>query len=122
MTRLPPAVAAELAALGLGGAAERFIPPAAVAEAARRGLDLRARHGRGGTKVGLARAASLAAGDPQTAQDLRVMAAWFARFAHLRGRGRWDDAANPSAGFIAWLLWGGDAGREWAQTARHPET
>ena len=26
----------------------------------------------------------------------------------------WGDEANPSAGYIAWLLWGGEAGRDWA--------
>ena len=28
---------------------------------------------------------------------MRVIAGWFARFAYLRGRGRWDDAANRPA-------------------------
>jgi hypothetical protein len=26
--------------------------------------------------------------------------------------------ADPSAGYIAWLLWGGDEGREWAEEIR----
>ncbi|MBV7291196.1 DNA-binding protein, partial [Xanthomonas vasicola pv. musacearum] len=29
------------------------------------------------------------------------------------GKG-WSDAKAPSAGYIAWLLWGGDAGQRWA--------
>jgi hypothetical protein len=27
---------------------------------------------------------------------------------------KWNSDADPSAGFIAWLLWGGDAGKTWA--------
>lgn len=115
-TRLPPELAAELDLLGLGAAG--FVPPPEVAEAARLGLSLRARHGRGGTDVGVARATALAARRPQSAREMRVIAGWFARFAYLRGRGRWDDAVNPSAGRIAWLLWGGDAGRAWVETHR----
>lgn len=26
----------------------------------------------------------------------------------------WDSDTDPSAVFIAWLLWGGDAGKAWA--------
>jgi hypothetical protein len=26
----------------------------------------------------------------------------------------WGDEANPSAGYVAWLLWGGEPGRRWA--------
>ncbi|XJJ69910.1 hypothetical protein WBP07_20605 (plasmid) [Novosphingobium sp. BL-8A] len=28
---------------------------------------------------------------------------------------KWNSESDPSAGFIAWLLWGGDAGRAWAE-------
>jgi hypothetical protein len=28
---------------------------------------------------------------------------------------RWNSNADPSAGFIAWLLWGADAGQKWSQ-------
>lgn len=112
---LPPRLAAELDALGLAGGG--FTPPDAVRAAARHGLALRARHGRGGTAVGLARAEALAAGRPVTAADMRVIAGWFARFAYLRQRPGWE-AAPPSAGFIAWQLWGGDAGRAWVEDLR----
>lgn len=26
---------------------------------------------------------------------------------------KWNSDSDPSAGFIAWLLWGGDAGKAW---------
>lgn len=86
--------------------------------AAERGLALRIRHGRGGTEVGAARAQALVACRPHSAREMRVIAGWFARFAYLRGRGRWDDELNPSTGYIAWLLWGGDDGRAWVEGCR----
>lgn len=112
---LPPALAAGLDALGL--AAPGFVPPPEVAAAAQQGLALRARHGRGGTEVGLARAQALAARRPQSAREMRVIANWFARFAGLRAREGWGKGA-PSAAYIAWQLWGGDAGRDWVERHR----
>jgi hypothetical protein len=29
--------------------------------------------------------------------------------------GFWGDESNPSAGYIAWLLWGGDPGYSWSR-------
>ncbi len=95
------------------------IPPAAVAAAARKGLQLRASmppSRRGGTEVGLARARDLAHGRPVSDTTLRRMHSYFARHA--------VDATGPgwgvdSKGWQAWLLWGGDAGRRWvASTLR----
>ncbi len=44
------------------------------------------------------------------------MSAYFARHEADRGSKshNWGDEANPSAGYIAWLLWGGELGRHWA--------
>ena len=30
----------------------------------------------------------------------------------------WGDETDPSAGYIAWLLWGGEPGRRWADSLR----
>lgn len=93
-------------------------PPAVVAEAARRGLDLRERHGRGGTEVGVRRADQLAARETVSDRDIKSMYSYFARHA-IDKRGRhWADEARPSAGYIAWQLWGGDAGRDWIDGLR----
>lgn len=43
------------------------------------------------------------------------MASYFARHAVDKNGKDFDNAENPSAGFIAWQLWGGDAGRDWAE-------
>lgn len=93
------------------------VPPASVAAAARRGLELRAEYGRGGTAVGVARARDLAGRRDLSIDTVRRMVAYFERHevdldAPAARRGHPD---YPSAGRIAWLLWGGDAGRAWAR-------
>ena len=41
------------------------------------------------------------------------MYSYFARH-NVDKRGKnWGDPDKPSAGYIAWLLWGGDPGRKW---------
>ena len=92
-------------------------PPATVAAAARRGLELRAEYGRGGTAVGVARARDLGNRRTLTLETAKRMVAYFERHevdlrAPAARRGHPD---YPSAGYIAWLLWGGDAGRTWAR-------
>lgn len=88
-------------------------PPEPVAEAARRGLDLREQHGRGGTEVGVRRANQLMERETVSDRDIKSMYSYFARHA-VDKRGRdWSNEHRPSAGYIAWQLWGGDAGRDW---------
>ncbi|KAB7763192.1 hypothetical protein [Xanthomonas maliensis] len=90
-------------------------PPKGVAQAATRGLRLRQTHGRGGTAIGVARARDLAAQRTLSVQTLRRMHSYFARHrVDQQGKG-WADRKAPSAGYIAWLLWGGDAGQRWAE-------
>lgn len=116
---LPATLDAQLADLGLtAGRGHGFVPPPEVAEAAALGLALRRMHGRGGTAVGLARAEGLSRGRPVPPREMRVIAAWFARFAYLRCGPNWADPERPSAGYIAWMLWGGDAGRAWVERHR----
>jgi hypothetical protein len=103
----------------LRGDAESFAPPAAVRAAARRGLELRKKHGKGGLSTqeagkqgigsGVARATSLANGEKISYATIRRMAAFFSR--HEKNKSGGED----DAGYIAWLLWGGDAGRAWAR-------
>lgn len=95
-------------------AALDFTPPQGAATAAERGLRLRAQHRRGGTAVGVARARDLAARRALSPATLRRMHAFFARHAVDRQAPGWASRTEPSAGYIAWLLWGGDAGRRWA--------
>ena len=95
-------------------------PPAAVAKAARQGLDLRAKFKRGGTEVGVRRAEQLSARQPVTESDIAKIGSYFKRHTvDKRAKAhKWGDLDDPSPGYIAWLLWGGDAGEKWADGAK----
>ena len=100
------------------GDSESFSPPSSVRSAARRGLELRKKHGKGGLTTqeagkqgigsGVARATSLANGEKVSYETIKRMAAFFSRHEKNKAGGEGD------AGFHAWQLWGGDAGRSWA--------
>lgn len=89
-------------------------PPAGVREAAKRGLELRSKFNRGGTAVGIARARDLSNGKSVSDSTIKRMHSFFARHAVDRKPG-WGDPANPTNGYIAHMLWGGDAGKAWAK-------
>ncbi len=92
-------------------------PTQAMAEEARRGLDWRKEHGRGGTAVGVARARQLVNRDELSPRTVRRMVSYFARHEvdkDAEGFSPGEDG-YPSAGRIAWALWGGDAGQTWAR-------
>jgi hypothetical protein len=44
------------------------------------------------------------------------MTSYFARHALDKKAKDFGKDDDPSAGYVAWLLWGGDAGRDWAKT------
>lgn len=92
-------------------------PPATVAAAAKRALELRAEYGRGGTAVGVARARDLSNRRELSLDTVRRMVAYFERHEiDLDAPGaKRGNPGYPSAGYIAWLAWGGDAGRAWAR-------
>lgn len=95
---------------------DHFTPTLRMASAARRGLRLRKKFGRGGTQVGVDRAHQLVDRRALDATDVKSMHSFFAR--HVVDKDtethKWNSDKDPSAGFIAWLLWGGDAGKTWA--------
>ena len=99
------------------GARAGFRAPATVASEARRGLDLREKYNRGGTAVGARRATQLADRKVVSVETLRRMVAFFDRHEiDLEAPAARPGHPNyPSAGRIAWLLWGGDSGRVWAR-------
>jgi len=93
------------------GADSGFAPPQEVRSNAKRGLELRDKYGRGGTEVGVARARDLSNGRSVSLDTIKRMVSYFARHeVDKQGEGWGKD----SAGYIAWLLWGGDAGKTWA--------
>jgi hypothetical protein len=88
-------------------------PPAGMAAAARRGLEL---HKEGHSGDGLkpetvSRAGRIAAREPLTESHVREMDGWFARHEVDRKDG-WD--SPPTPGYVAHLLWGGDPGKSWS--------
>jgi len=94
------------------GKSAGFVPPQAVRSNAKRGLELRAKYNRGGTEVGVARARDLSNGAALSLDTLKRMNSFFARHeVDKKGEGWGKD----SAGYVAWLLWGGDAGWAWAK-------
>ncbi|MGV3652202.1 MAG: hypothetical protein ACO1OK_12315 [Devosia sp.] len=97
------------------------IPPAEVASAAAKGLELRGRFKRGGTQIGVARARDLKNRRPLSDDTIRRMKSYFARHRVDKRAKNFGDDDNPSAGYIAWLLWGGDAGKDWAAKAGHAD-
>ena len=104
-------------------AASSFVPPKEVQEAARRGLELRKKHGRGGWDSrkarengigsGVVRAQTLVAGKGVSLDTVRRMRSFFQRHDGEQERAA-RQRDETSAANIAWLLWGGDAGRKWA--------
>ena len=93
-----------------------FTAPEGARIEAQRGLDWRAEYGRGGTEVGVARARDIARGANLSPETVRRMNSYFARHeVDKQGEG-WSPGEDgyPSAGRIAWALWGGDPGAAWA--------
>jgi len=91
--------------------------PADVSAVAKRGLEARERYGRGGTLVGARRARQLADREVVSIETIKRMVAYFTR--HERDldapAAKPGHPDYPSAGRIAWDLWGGASGRAWAR-------
>jgi len=88
----------------------------AMQEEAQRGLDWRREYNRGGTQVGVSRARDIVNGRRLPFDTVQRMASYFARHeVDKQGQGfSAGEDGYPSAGRIAWALWGGDAGKRWA--------
>jgi hypothetical protein len=91
--------------------------PKAAQEEAKRGLEWRKEHNRGGTPVGVNSARILANGGQIGIKKVRHIAKYFPRHeVDKKGKGyKPGEDGFPSAGRIAWALWGGDAAWRWAQ-------
>jgi len=98
-------------------------PTEQMAALAERGLKLREEYGRGGTEVGVARARDIKNRANLSPETVGRMANFFSRHrVDLDAPAADPDHEDyPSAGVIAWLLWGGNpadpdgAGAAWAQ-------
>jgi len=101
-----------------------FKPSESAASAATRGLELRKKNkGKGGLSAqqagkqgigsGVARAVSLKNRQTLSPSTVRRMKAFFDRHEKNKGASG-DKPLSQDKGYIAWLLWGGDPGRAWA--------
>ena len=92
------------------------VPTDAMAAEARRGLEWRKEFNRGGTPVGVARARDVMNKDTLSISTVRRMHSFFSRHeVDKQGKGFTPGDGYPSAGRIAWALWGGDPGQTWAR-------
>jgi HK97 family phage major capsid protein/HK97 family phage prohead protease len=85
---------------------------------ARKGLDWRKEHGRGGTRVGAERANQILNNENLSDETIKRMYSFFSRHEvdkQAEGFKPGEDG-YPSNGRIAWALWGGDAGFKWSKT------
>lgn len=108
-----------------------FTPPEGVRSAAKRGLRLRRKYNRGGLSTqqasaagvgsGVQRASNLASGSSVSIATVRRMRNFFSRHLKNYRPGKRESDGGPTAGTIAWLLWGGNAGRRWADSVLRRE-
>lgn len=91
-------------------------PTQEMAAEAERGLAWREEFGRGGTEVGVARARDIKNRVNLSPETVRRMVSYFARHEVDKQAEGFspDEEGYPSAGRIAWALWGGDPGQAWA--------
>ena len=95
---------------------ESFEPTNEMAAEAELGLKWREEYNRGGTEVGVARARDISNKRNLSFETITRMYSYFERHAVDKEASGWNQGEDgfPSAGRVAWQLWGGDAGRDWA--------
>lgn len=98
-----------------------YKPTESMAEEAARGLAWRKEYNRGGTQVGAVRANQLVRRENLSVDTILRMYSFFSRHEvdkQAEGFKQGEDG-YPSAGRIAWALWGGDAGYSWSKQKRN---
>ena len=95
---------------------ESFKPTNGMREEAAKALNWRRQYGRGGTDVGVARARDISNGRNLSLDTVKRMHSYFSRHeVDKKGSGfKPGGKGFPSAGRIAWGLWGGDEGQRFA--------
>jgi len=99
----------------------KFVPNASMQEAARRALAWKEEGRDGGTRVGLTRANQIVNGEKLSEDTILRMYSFFSRHEvdkEAEGFSAGEDG-YPSAGRVAWDLWGGDAGYAWSTRLRN---
>jgi hypothetical protein len=101
----------------LGQKEDGYKPTQGMVSEARKGLEWRQEFNRGGTEVGVARARDIINGRNLSASTVKRMFSFFSRHeVDKQGEGfSPGEDGYPSAGRIAWALWGGDPGFAWSR-------
>jgi HK97 family phage major capsid protein/HK97 family phage prohead protease len=94
-----------------------YKPNGGMIEEAERGLEWRREFGRGGTEVGVARARDISNGKNLSEETVKRMFSFFARHeVDKKAEGfNQGEKGYPSAGRVAWALWGGNSGFSWSR-------
>ena len=110
--------------------AKSYTPTEAMRNAARQGLKLREKYGRGGLDAsqaksegvgsGVARARDISNGS-LSLDTVKRMHAFFSRHEKNYRPDVKESDGGPTAGTIAWKLWGGSAGKAWARSILRQE-
>jgi len=95
--------------------ADSFYPPEGVQGAARRGLELQRRTS-AGVEKGVQRATNLANGRPLSLASVQKMDAFYKQATDTFRPDHRESNGDPDAATITWLLWGGNAGRNWVSS------
>ena len=92
-------------------------PTDGMVSAASKALEWREEYGRGGTAVGVARARDIINRQNLSIDTVKRMYSYFARHEVDKQAEGFNSGEEgfPSAGRIAWGLWGGDAGKTWSK-------
>jgi len=96
------------------------VPTDGMVSEAERGLKWRKEFNRGGTSIGVARANQIINKERLSISTVKRMYSFFSRHeVDKQGQGfNVGEEGYPSAGRIAWALWGGDAGFSWSKKKR----
>ena len=89
--------------------------PQEVIKASKKGLALREGFGRGSTHIGISLAKELVQGRDLEPKTIMRMASYFGRDAVDKNSKKFGNDENLSKGYMAWLLWDGDAGQKWTE-------
>jgi hypothetical protein len=96
---------------------ETFKAPAAAAAAAKKAIKWKEEHGdevKGGTQIGWTRAHQLANNENLSLDTVKRMASFNRHRKNSKVAPEYKDTPWKDSGLVAWYLWGGDAGVDWA--------
>jgi HK97 family phage prohead protease len=94
-----------------------YKPTKGMQEEAERAIKWKEEGRKGGTRIGLVRARQILRGDPMSLDIVKRMYSYFSRHEVDKNAEGFKpgEKGYPSAGRVAWGLWGGDAGFTWSK-------